>query len=33
MQADGFATFMSYHQQQIPDLSPASIPANAYGNP
>ena len=33
MEADGFATFMSYHQQQIPDLSPASIPANAYGNP
>jgi putative hemolysin len=30
MQADGFATFMSYHQQQIPDLSPAtSMPANA----
>jgi putative hemolysin len=33
MQADGFAAFMSYHQQHISDLSPAtSIPANAYGN-
>jgi putative hemolysin len=33
MEADGFATFRSYHQQNIPDLSPATgIPANAYGN-
>ena len=34
MDADGFATFMSYHRQNIPDLSTATgIPANACGNP
>jgi putative hemolysin len=33
MEADGLATFMSYHQRLIPDLTPATeISAKAYAN-